>query len=171
MGLEVRANCHASRAFNCGNCGRTRAGSSVLARRGAAARRRRHDRCGRLCRRSLAQRRAGESPSRPGCGCRRPGDRCAVTQSSGSRSLDDGTCPLMMRRAIFRPALDGAGAGYRRREGHVEHEQTAPGKGRPHPTRIEVHRSAQPSSRDISPATTILPMLCADANKARSGSG
>lgn len=34
---------------------------------------------------------------------------CAVTQSSGSRSLDDATCPLMMRRAVFRPALDGAG--------------------------------------------------------------
>jgi TonB family protein len=34
---------------------------------------------------------------------------CAVTQSSGSRSLDDGTCPLMMRRAAFKPALDRAG--------------------------------------------------------------
>jgi protein TonB len=35
---------------------------------------------------------------------------CAITRSSGSRSLDDATCRLLTRRARFRPASDGDGA-------------------------------------------------------------
>jgi TonB family protein len=34
---------------------------------------------------------------------------CSVTQSSGSRSLDDATCPMMMARARFTPVRDGSG--------------------------------------------------------------
>ncbi len=34
---------------------------------------------------------------------------CVVTRSSGSTTLDDATCPLMMRRAHFKPKLDAQG--------------------------------------------------------------
>jgi len=41
--------------------------------------------------------------------CGRP-SACRVTRSSGYAILDDATCPILMRRARFQPALDARGA-------------------------------------------------------------
>ncbi|MES2444630.1 MAG: energy transducer TonB [Pseudomonadota bacterium] len=34
---------------------------------------------------------------------------CHITKSSGHKTLDDATCPMLVRRARFSPAEDGAG--------------------------------------------------------------
>jgi protein TonB len=35
--------------------------------------------------------------------------RCTITKSSGFATLDDATCPILMKRARFQPAVDANG--------------------------------------------------------------